>query len=364
MPRASICWQVVAQHIRVWIMSERSGNEERETDVEMLLRAIGPRDEPSPEVVRGIRDAVHAEWQASIARHRRARRERYWAMAASLLVILAASIFGVERARNARPPIVVATVDRVDGELYGAVARETLSPRAIGASVSAGERLQTNDRSRAVLRYPGNVSVRLDRNTVVSLAAADRIALVAGALYIDSAGDAGTSALIVQTHAAAVRHIGTQYQVRAYEDDVDVDVREGRVAIRLATSENTAQAGESIRVTNAGRLVRSRIAPWDQRWAWTTQIAPAFVLDNASVADFLEWYAHETGRRLVYRSPEAQYAARTERLHGSVAGFDPETALRAVLPTTRFHLYEAKPDSIGIELTPTTDPGPKGRPTG
>ncbi len=69
-------------------------------------------------------------------------------------------------------------------------------------------------------------------------------------------------------------------------------------------------------------------------WNWLATITPPFTLEGRSVEDFLEWAARETGRSVVFASPDAAERARAVTLSGTVEGLTPDEAVAAVLSTT------------------------------
>lgn len=131
-----------------------------------------------------------------------------------------------------------------------------------------------------------------------------------------------------------------------------VSVREGRVLITSPTGSNTGEAGQVLRLNMDGELSRGALAATDPYWQWTLHAAPAFEIDNRSLADFLHWIARETGRQLVYSTPQAETAAESVILRGSIEGLDTDAALAAVLSTTQLRRYRTDTTEIGIELTP------------
>ena len=318
-----------------------------DSGIEELLRHVGARDEPAADVMREVEAAVHAEWQ-SMLQARRARR-RYVAVgiAASALLAVALAIFGVRYLAPA--PAEVAHITRVDGHVLVREASQAARELAVAQNVSTGETIQTDDRSRAALEFGDALSLRLDHDTIVKVASADEIVLTAGAVYVDSRA-ANPQELTVRTDAGSVRHIGTQYQVRTHADEMVVSVREGRVMIANAAGTSSGVAGEKIRVTPRGQIVRSSVAAHDPAWQWAAHAAPLFDINEHTLAAFLDWVSRETGRKVVYASEAAQSRAGDLKLRGSIAGLDPETALGAVLSTTQLRRYATEDESIGIAL--------------
>ncbi len=319
-----------------------------EAGIEELLRQVGARDEPSADMMREVEAAVHAEWQSMLQQRRRKRRSTIFGIAASALLAIGGAALGV-RYLAPTPPIQVAQIMRVDGHLLVRPEAQAAREVAVAQSLSTGETVQTDDRSRAALRFGDAISLRLDRDTIVKIASANELVLTSGALYVDSQAQ-NPQALTIRTDAGSVRHVGTQYQVRTHADEMEVSVREGRVVIANAAATSSGVAGERIRVTSRGEILRSTIPAHDPAWQWAAHTAPLFDINEQTFAAFAEWIARETGRKVVYASSEAQNAANQVTLRGSIAGLDPDTALSAVLSTTQLRRYETQAELIGIAL--------------
>ena len=317
--------------------------------IEELLRQVGARDEPAAEMMQEVQAAVHAEWQSMLQERRQRRRIVIFGVAASALLAVGVATLGVRYLGPA--PTRVAQITRIDGHLRVRPQAQATRELALSQGVSTGETLQTDDRSRAALQFGDSVSLRLDHSTIVQIASAEELVLTAGALYVDSGADSrALQALTIRTDAGSVRHIGTQYQVRAHADEMEVSVREGRVMIANAAGTSSGVAGDKIRVTPRGEVVRGTVAAHDPVWQWAAHAAPLFDINDRTFAAFAEWVARETGRKVVYASSAAQSTANGVRLRGSIAGLDPDTALNAVLSTTQLRRYQTKDETIGIAL--------------
>jgi ferric-dicitrate binding protein FerR (iron transport regulator) len=320
--------------------------------IEELLRQVGARDEPSADMMREIEAAVHAEWQSMLQERQRKRRFMTVGVAASALLAIGVAALGV-RYFAPTEPVEVAQIMRIDGHLLVRPELRAVREIAVAQHVYTGESIQTDDRSRAAMRFGDGVSLRLDHDTIVKIASADELVLTAGALYVDS-GVASRAKnpqeLTIRTDAGSVSHVGTQYQVRTHADEMEVSVREGRVLIANAAGTSSGVAGERIRVTPRGEIMRSTVPAHDPTWQWAAHMAPVFDINEHTFAAFAEWVARETGRKVVYASPDAHNAANEVTLRGSIAGLDPDTALSAVLSTTRLRRYQTDDESIGIAL--------------
>jgi len=313
-----------------------------------LLRQVGARDEPAADMMQEVEAAVHAEWRSMLQERQRKRRFVTFGIAATAVLAVGVAVLGV-RYLAPTAPIQVAQITRIDGHLLVRPESHTAREIAVSQHVFSGETIQTDDRSRAALKFGDAVSVRLDHDTIVKIASADELVLTAGALYVDSQAQ-HPQELMIRTDAGSVRHVGTQYQVRTHAEEMEVSVREGRVMIANAAGTSSGVAGERIRVTPRGEIVRSKVPAHDPSWRWAAHTAPLFDINERTFAAFAEWVGRETGRKVVYASNEAQSAASEVTLRGSIAGLDPDTALSAVLSTTQLRRYETKDELIGITL--------------
>jgi ferric-dicitrate binding protein FerR (iron transport regulator) len=323
--------------------------ESNDSSLEELLREVGARDEPSADAMRDVRAAVHAEWQAMVEERRRQRRSIAWRVAASLVLAVLIATFAQ---RFIEPvPVQVASVVNIDGRMTYMAEDSDAHAGAVGQAVLVGETIQTDGSSRAALAFPSGLSLRVDHATRFTVAAADRIELSSGALYIDAPANANNDSLTIATPAGSVRHVGTQYEVRSRADSIQVSVREGRVLLTATNgSNNTGEAGQILSLSATGEVTRSTLAATDPQWQWALEAAPVFDIDNQTLASFLQWIARETGRRVVYSSPRAEAAAAEVKLRGSIAGLDADAALAAVLSTTELRRYRTANEEIGIEL--------------
>lgn len=321
-------------------------------DIVALLREVGAGDEPSAAAAEQVRRAVHEEWRATVAQRKRRNRVVTFGMAASIALVMVVASWALRY--SAPQSELSVTIARIDGEArVRSSAADALRAIQVGEGLPVGGALFTDDSTRIALAYGTGVSMRLDRDTRIERVSSDRFRLSAGAVYIDAHPRASSQDLIIETMAGEVRHLGTQYQIRQSNEVVEVSIREGRVEIAGSKGAALASAGERVRINAAGQLERDAISAQDPDWNWAEAAAPAFAIDDRTVAEFLEWVARETGRQIAYASPEAQRIAQTVRLRGSIEGLDPGTALSAVLSTTEFETYETGNGLIGVRLAST-----------
>jgi len=309
--------------------SERSGD----ADLAALLRAVGPRLQPPADVAAEVRAAVAAEWRATVAARKPARRrgmQPWMAMAASVAAIAIAVGIALPRWNGAGDP--VATVARVSG---AAAVRHSADGAwqalAAGSNVAASDEIRTDVAGRVALRRPDGLEVRLDAATQLAFNDADRASLASGSVYVDAgAPGSGSDAFVIGTPYGDVRHLGTQYVAAVKDDMLQVDVREGSVAIDKGQTPVMARAGESVTVARDGAVSRSQLNVYGESWHWAESVAPEFAIEGRSLDEFLTWAGRETGRKIVYTSADAAREAETTQLKGSVAGLAPEAAVIAV----------------------------------
>jgi ferric-dicitrate binding protein FerR (iron transport regulator) len=328
--------------------TRRNGPQPDDAGIEELLRQVGARNEPSPEMEHEVYAAVHAEWRSLVDGRRKKRSLVGWGIAASfmLVVLLATFNFRVMVA----PPQMVATVVRFERGLSAASDDGPTQARRAGEQIALGERVSTDADGRAALTVGRSLSLRLDHDTILRFASNDRVTLEAGTVYVDDPPSATRTPLTIESRAGSVTHVGSQYVVRDAGSGIEVSVREGRVLVTNSAGTNAGVAGEQLRVTNAGDVTRVKIAPTDDLWTWAQLAAPTFDIEERSLATFLSWVARETGRKVLYETAEAEAAAAEAKLHGSIEGLDLDTALATVLSTTQLRQYPAGEDGIGIRL--------------
>jgi ferric-dicitrate binding protein FerR (iron transport regulator) len=325
-----------------------SGRPDRdEQSIEQLLQGVGKRDLPSDSVAEQVRQAVHAEWRELIEQRQRRSRFLSYAMAAGVAAVVLTVALSLRF--NSVSAVPVASVAKVDGVLQVDPAGSgDWHPVAAGAQVATGDTLRTDDGTRVALDFGHGVSMRVDAGSLLEIAAADRVVLDRGTVYVDADPRvAREQALVIGTPYGSVHHLGTQYSVSTTRAGIALSVREGRVEITRESGTHVAEAGEHLEIPSSGEVTRSSIAPHDARWQWATRIAPAFSIDHQPLTSFLAWVGRETGKAVHYASDDIKEQAAGVILRGSAGDLAPEQALAAVLATTSF--VHTETDSV-IEI--------------
>jgi ferric-dicitrate binding protein FerR (iron transport regulator) len=296
-----------------------------------LIRAAGRRPSPSAAEYERVRLAAHLAWQMKVHSQRR-RRLAWWALAASVATAGVAVLTTLPWA----PPAPVAELAMLRGPVERfAVDQARWEPVARGAKIAAGDRLRTAPDGGAVFTVAGRVAIRVRGGTDCTFDDSMRVTLGGGTLYVDTGAGGAGAALEITTPHGVVRHVGTQYEVRALTTELRVRVREGRVRLDAgAATPHETVAGEELRVAAGGAVERRPIATDSDEWRWAEALAPAIELDGGSAFDALQWVARETGKRLVFEDSNVELLARNAVIRGSSAGLEPMQILEVVMATS------------------------------
>jgi hypothetical protein len=109
-------------------------------------------------------------------------------------------------------------------------------------------------------------------------------------------------------------------------------VRDGAVQLERPGRIDRAPKGTELLARADGTVSTASVDPSAGGWAWTTEAAPPFIVENATLEAFLEWAAREGGWTIEW-SDALRQRARTTMLHGTIDGMTPAEALGVVLPT-------------------------------
>lgn len=328
------------------IDKDTNGNGDMD-DVGRLIRHVGPREEVPALRIERSRERVRGHWE-QVVRERQAsvRRPRLvqFARAAGVVAVTGAALLLVSR--WPAPAVTgVASVERIVGEL-----RVDGQPVSAGSAIASGASISTGPGARAALRLSAGQALRLDTGSTIVLHASDRLSLDTGALYVDTAGARQGGTIQVETPLGTARDIGTQFQVRLASATMIVGVRDGLVEV--------GQPGRMARAVDAGRQVAfnadggedsEKLDTEDPSWRWIENVAPAFDIDGASLADYLAWYANEDGLELVWADESSRSRARRTTLTGGIEGVTPSESLEVVRRVAPFE-YRREQGRIWVRV--------------
>lgn len=294
----------------------------------------------SPDALARIRRATEAEWRAQTGSSPR----RLWipraaAAAAAVLALAAAWQFWM-RGPGVAAGEPMAQLARAEGA--GVVQLRSLwrdTAVGIGGELRSGSDFEA--RGGSLLKLHGGGNVRVAANSRFEVLSANSVRLDRGEMYVDIPPGAHKDASFVAvTGAGEFRHVGTQFAIAVVDGTTRLRVREGQVQWRAPDGDSTLPAGTEVLIDRDMNVTRGAVESVGQHWSWTETMAPEIDIDNRPLGEFLDWFARETGRKLVIADGSTQQQIDAIRMHGSVRGLTPMQALKAVMASTslRFDL--------------------------
>jgi len=297
-----------------------------------LIVDAGERPELPQEDLETIREAARAQWLELVRRHNLdvgRRRSRLWALAASLLLVVATAWWW----SSARVPsgagrsAVVATIERMEDD--------GIEGFTVGTEIRLGDTIETRvgkdgGAQRLALRLEDGTSMRIDTLSVLVFTHEHEVELRQGGIYLDTGTDpAAVAPLTVVTELGAIRHVGTQYEVRLldYDEAVRIRVREGEVSLESSSGSYSIVAGEQIELKDDGRSEETSISTYGSDWDWVGEVAPGIEIDDMPILDYLKWLSRESGRRIVFESDVVERYALEHTINMSIEGLTPMESL-------------------------------------
>jgi ferric-dicitrate binding protein FerR (iron transport regulator) len=312
-------------------------NPSPESEEERLLRENLNVRALSPEALQRIRVATEAEWRAQVAPMRR----RWIPVAAVASIALLAA--GATWSILGRGPGTVAGAPLARLERAAAPGvveslswwREAAVP--VGAEIRGGQEFAARGASLFMLHDGGNL--RIAQGSEFEVVAGNTLRLRRGEMYVDiPPGSRPAQSFVAITPAGEFRHVGTQFALAVIDGATRLRVREGSVRWQSGEAESTVKAGSEMIIDVDRRVAQRAIDASGPQWAWSEAMAPAVVIEDRPLSEFLDWVARETGRKLIIADENARRQIETIRMHGDVHGFEPLRALEAVIASTSLHL--------------------------
>ena len=312
-------------------MNEMNQEQEHRSEraLEELLGKAEPRQLPPKQDEEMIRQAVRAEWDQVTNRRIRIRRVTQFALAASVLLAVFASLNVLQGPLDGNRLEQLARIEKQFGVI-------TL--------LENGQAVETGAESGLTLAWNDGGSLRLDENTHVDFESGSELYLRSGQIYFDSmpsgiptvVTDPDKARLTIRTDAGLVRHYGTQFITRTNGDELSVLVREGSVSVEGTHVNETATVGQMLTITRNGGTTVHEVALTGGDWKWIEKTSPSLTLDNRPIIEFLTWVSRETGQPLRFASRRAEEIARTNDFRGvpEEVHEGPREALRIHMQTT------------------------------
>ena len=221
--------------------------DDRDEAMRELLRQPRPLADDAVRAARVYR-AVHAAWRDTTDGTRTWKRV---AMAAAAVLAVAIGLSLVNRLRERAAPPAAAPIASTLFVTSEVVFQHDGQARAgrVGEGLRPGTRITTYGGRTAIVLVNG-VELRLDSNTDMTLDTEQRMSLARGALYLDSSHRTGPpEAVAIVARGTVIRDIGTRYEVRVFDQELRVRVRDGRVEVSGAFGIREADGGGQLRMT-------------------------------------------------------------------------------------------------------------------
>jgi ferric-dicitrate binding protein FerR (iron transport regulator) len=321
-----------------------------------LIHGAGQRLEPSAEIQERLRLATHAQWQAGL---RLRRRRRLFAIAAAVALLGIGTAFLSLLVSTPSPVIVARLTQAADHQILRAHdGADALDSELLGV----GDELRTSESQGITLaQLPhGTTSLRLAAHSRVRWKSADRIELLAGAIYVDTSHGgpgAGLSQpsrdpLMIEVGDARIEHIGTQFMAVRQGNEVKVQVRDGLVRVTLGNDSRSLARGESaiVPATGTGPIQIGHGSAADPAWQWADALAPRLSIEGRDLLTVLRTLAYQGGLGLRFATPALEAAAGTTTLHGPTLNLPPREAMRALLLSSGLDMAEDASDGGSVMI--------------
>ncbi len=314
-----------------------------------LIRGAGQRPEPSAEVYERLRLATHAQWQAGL---RERRRRRLFAIAAGVALLGIGAAFFSLLLPTPAPVIVARLTQAADHQILRARnGADALDSELLGV----GDELRTSGSQGITLaQLPnGTTSLRLDAGTRVRWKSADRIELLAGAIYVDTSHgapgggltQAARDPLVIEVGDARIEHIGTQFMAVRRGNEVEVHVRDGQVRVTLGSDSRRLARGESREPAGNGWTDRDGSRCCGRSClAVGGCLAPRVPIEGRDLLTVLRTLAYQGGLELRFATPALEAAAAARTLHGPILNLAPRETMRALLTSSGLGMTEDASD--------------------
>lgn len=315
--------------------------DEEDEFVRDRLTAAGPGPTLSEGELERIKEAARPVWKQRYCSPARTPWRRWALTAAAVLALGFLFVWSKsEPPRVAPAPAAVARADRVHGSVFAMDADgRNRRPVAQGDTLTVGSILETASDSadaRVSVRLVAGQSLRLKPATRVVFSSLLHARLDRGTVYVDSLSALPRTPMRILTSAGDFLPTGTQFEVIALGENVELRVREGIVEFVRAAETTEVSAGERLTIGKDGAIDRGSDQPYGERWDWVLETAPMLVIEGRPLRAFLDWIGREQGLKVEYENPRAASLSETIILHGSISSLNPIEALQSLSMSSGF----------------------------
>jgi len=317
-------------------------NNQDKFNVDQLLNQIGKRTTPSKQQSAASKAAVRENWQKNVMKHKKQRQQKYlWAMAASIMLLTTVAFVNFVQQPTTTPTEPQALVLDFSGDIQIKSANHSWQWLKSPIDISTNTQIKTSEGAYLTLQLQDQSELRIADNTELNFSS-KVIDLNSGQLYHDTDESLQASPLTIKTPYGEVQHVGTRYLVSNTQNQLQVAVRSGQVKItpHQFASQNTVNnkqlisQNQMITINNQGEAHLSPISLHAPLWDWTFLAQEAFDLNDKSLYEFVQWYAHQTGMEIDWQNLESP--SKRVRLQGNIKNMTAEKALQTVFYSTQY----------------------------
>lgn len=277
-----------------------------ENDVAELLRKVGARAAPKPEVAAAVYQAALTAWRREVRRRR---------MTRISLALAASVVLSVVGAWVLQPH-----ADNLVAIVSGSTER----------TLHVGERLASGENELRLARSDG-VIMRLAVHSVLVAASKSDVRLESGHLYVET-GDTATheTQFRLLTPFATIDHLGTQFVAALDDAGMQIAVRQGQLAVHTPQVANLIVAAhEATQVNSNGQSVRLLDQKADDLWQWVDKDT-LIAIEGRTLYAVLAELSQRDGLALRFSKADISDRAHDYVLHGPSLTLTPRRAIDIV----------------------------------
>jgi hypothetical protein len=310
-------------------------NKLNKENIDEIISTFGKRETPDAQMMQKAQDNVFAYWQKSVKKQKTQRnRLTLMRMAASFaLVVGVLFITKVYFMPNAEPIATIGHSIYAQNDVQVSDDGINWQSLSLGSTLKSQQWVKTPSDGLMSFTLEDGSQIRLNSATLLHITNSSEFELIEGELYHD-ADTNNASKLTINTNLGTIEHIGTRYAVEIHQANLTVKVRNGLVKLSSDALSTTLKKGAILALNTQGKIQKSSLTAYDAQWSWTVNAIKKVDISDKSLAEFVNWYAHENG--LTVNWNKQKYKAGDVVLSGDFMRLNNEQLLKTVFLSTKF----------------------------
>jgi len=317
----------------------KNQNSQRDELMTELLRHTKPRKSAPEEVKQRIKHQVKVRWHTNNEK----RKQKSWIIFGSLASAMGVMFVAFKGLLFQSPALLTNVVlERIQGEVITSIGYDD------SKILTPGTMVETLADGYATLTLQTGGNLRLNHDTQLIVNESNEFTLAFGSIYFESDIDSRNKhPITIHTLYGDIQDIGTQFQVSADNQQIQVSVREGSIKLITDTESHQLPQGKQLIRLAGGNSIKSEISARDKQWQWVNEAAPKFTLEGKNLRQFLLWLTREHGLTLKFADTHIEQLAQLTILHGDINGLDLQQTLFTVFSTTEYR-YTLEQDQLKV----------------